>query len=286
LRQASQRKLEVSDLSFLRYQIAFLKGDEAGMQREATQARGKSGLEDWMSNLGALALAYSGHLEEAKKMSRRATEFAQQEDYRETPALIETQSALREAFFGNVAAAKQRATAALALSKSRDVQYAVAFTLALSGDYSRSQALTDDLPRRFPEDTTVRYTYMPTLRALLALKRGEPARAIELLQTAIPYELGLLGNLYPAYVRGEAYLAARQGREAAAEFRKILDHRGSVLSDPIGALAHLQIGRAYALSGDTASAKTAYKDFLTLWKDADPDIPILKQAKAEYAKLQ
>jgi tetratricopeptide (TPR) repeat protein len=161
LRQASQRKLEVSDLSFLRYQIAFLKGDEAGMQREATQARGKSGLEDWMSNLGALALAYSGHLEEAKKMSRRATEFAQQEDYRETPALIETQSALREAFFGNVAAAKQRATAALALSKSRDVQYAVAFALALSGDYSRSQALTDDLPRRFPEDTTVRI-HMPT----------------------------------------------------------------------------------------------------------------------------
>jgi eukaryotic-like serine/threonine-protein kinase len=286
LRLASQRKLEVPDFAFLRYNIAFLKGNAAGMQREAAKARGRPGLEDWMSNLDALVLAYSGHLEEARKMSRRATEFAQQEDYRETAALIETQSALREAFFGNVAAARQRATAALALSKSRDVQYTVAFALALSGDYSRSQTLMDDLSKRFPEDTTVRFTYMPTLGALLALKHGEPARAVELLQTAIPYEVGLLGNLYPAYVRGEAYLAARQGQEAIAEFQKILDHRGSVLSDPIGALAHLQIGRAYALSGDTARAKTAYNDFLTLWKDADPDIPILKQAKAEYAKLQ
>jgi tetratricopeptide (TPR) repeat protein len=219
-------------------------------------------------------------------MSRRATEFAQQENYRESAALIETQSALREAFVGNVPEARQTAMLALALSKTRDVQYAVAFALALSGDYSRSQALTDDLSKRLPEDTTVRFTYMPTLRALLALKHGEPAKAVELLQTAIPYEVGLLGNLYPAYVRGEAYLAARQGREAAAEFQKILDHRGSVVSDPIGALAHLQIGRAYEIASDSAKAKAAYQDFLNLWKDADPDIPILKQAKAEYAKLQ
>jgi tetratricopeptide (TPR) repeat protein len=286
LRQAWQRKLEVPDFSFLRYQIAFLKGDEAGMRREAAKARGKPGLEDWISNLDALVLAYSGHLEEARRMSRRATEFAQQEDYRETAALIETQSALREAFFGNVAAARQRATAALALSKSRDVQYAVTFALALSGDYSRSQTLMDDLSKRFPEDTTVRFTYMPTLGALLALKHGEPVRAVELLQTAIPYEVGLLGNLYPAYVRGEAYLAARQGQAAIAEFQKILDHRGSVLSDPIGSLAHVQIGRSYEMAGDKDKARIAYKDFLTLWKDADPDIPILKAAKAEYAKLQ
>ena len=286
LRQASQRKLEVRDFSFLRYNIAFLKGDEAGMERETEQARGKPGLDDWMSNLDALVLAYSGHLDEARKMSRRAIEFAQQENYRESAALIETQSALREAFFGNVPEARQTAMSALALSKTRDVQYAVAFALALSGDYSRSQALTDDLSKRLPEDTTVRFTYMPTLRALLALKHGEPAKAVELLQTAIPYEVGLLGNLYPAYVRGEAYLAARQGREAAAEFQKILDHRGSVVSDPIGALAHLQIARAYGMQDDTAKTKAAYQDFLTLWKDADPDIPILKQAKAEYAKLQ
>jgi eukaryotic-like serine/threonine-protein kinase len=286
LQQAAQHKLEVPDFSFLRYNIAFLKGDRAGMRREAGQARGKAGLEDWMSNSDALVLAYFGHLEEARKMARQATEFAQQEDHRETAALFETQSTLREAFLGHVDAARKRATAALALSKSRDVEYAVAFALALSGEYARSQTLTDDLSKRFPEDTTVRFVYMPTLGALLALKHGEPARAVELLQTAMPYEVGLLGNLYPAYVRGEAYLAARQGQEAIAEFQKIIDHRGSVLSDPIGALAHLQIGRAYEMAGDPDKAKAAYRDFLTLWKDADPDIPLLKQAKAEYAKVQ
>jgi tetratricopeptide (TPR) repeat protein len=219
-------------------------------------------------------------------MSRRATEFAQQEDHREMAALFETQAALREAFFGNVGAAKQKAMDALAFSRSRDVQYAAAFALALSGDYSRSQTLIDDLPKLFPEGTTVGFTYMPTLRALLALKDGEPVSAIELLQTAIPYELRLVANLYPAYARGQAHLVARQGREAAAGFQKILDHRGSVRSDPIGALANLQIGRAYEMAGDPAKAKAAYKEFLMLWKDADPDVPILKEAKAEYAKLQ
>ena len=185
---------------------------------------------------------------------------------------------------------------ALELSKSRDVAFGAGFALALSGDSSRSQALTEDLSRRLPEDTRVQFTYAPTLRALLALNHSQPSKALELLQTTIPYELGspnkggsefLLGagNLYPAYVRGLAYLAAHQGAEAAGEFQKILDHRGIVLSDPIGALAHLQLGRAYALSGDKTKAKSAYQDFLTLWKDADPDIPILKQAKAEYANL-
>ena len=184
--------------------------------------------------------------------------------------------------------------AALELSKDREVEYGAAFALALSGDSSRSQTLANDLESRFPEDTSVRFSYLPALRALLALNHGEPAKAIELLQIAVPYELGAprsshtwyFGALYPVYVRGEAYLAARQGAEAAAEFQKILDHRGIVVSDPIGALAHLQLGRAFALSGDKAKAKAAYQDFLTLWKDADPDIPILKQAKAEYAKLQ
>jgi eukaryotic-like serine/threonine-protein kinase len=255
------------------------------MEREAAQARGKSGVEDSMANSEGFVLAYSGHLEEARKMSRRAADLARQADQRETAALYETEAALREAFVGTAFAAKQRAMAVFGLSKSRDVEYGAAFALALSGDSSLSQTLTDDLSRRFPEDTTVRFTYMPTLRALLALNHNEPSNAIELLQTAIPYEMGA-GTLYPAYVRGEAYLAARQGREAAVEFQKILDHRGIVVSDPVGALAHLQLGRAYALSGDKTKAKTAYQDFLALWKDADPDIPILKQAKAEYAKLQ
>ena len=227
-------------------------------------------------------------------MSRRAADLAQQAAQRERAALYETGAALWEAFFGNASAARQSATAALELSKDRDVEYGAAFALALSGDSSRSQTLANDLERRFPEDTSVRFSYLPALRALLALNHGEPSKAIELLQIAAPYELGaprssfhgFFGALYPVYVRGEAYLAAHQGAEAAAEFQKILDHRGIVVSDPIGALAHLQLGRAFALSGDKTKAKTAYQDFLTLWKDADPDIPILKQAKAEYAKLQ
>ncbi len=184
--------------------------------------------------------------------------------------------------------------AALKLFKGRDVEYGAAFALALSGDSSRSETLADDLERRFPEDTAVRFSYLPALRAVLALKHGEPAKAIELLQIAVPYELGappssffgFFGALYPVYVRGQGYLAAHQGAEAATEFQKILDHRGIVVSDPIGALAHLQLGRAYAVRGDTTKARAAYEDFLSLWKDADPDIPILKQAKAEYAKLQ
>jgi eukaryotic-like serine/threonine-protein kinase len=297
LRRASQRKLEIPDFLVQRYAIAFLKGDNAAMEREVAQAKEKPRMEDWMSAAQGFVLAYSGRLLEARKMSRRAVDLAREAERRETEAFYETDEAVREALFGNASTARQRAMAALALSNSRDVEYGVAFALALSGDSSRSQTLTDDLLSRFPEDTKVRFTFAPTLHALLALNRKEPSKAVELLQTTIPYEDGILssggseqllglGNLYPAYVRGEAYLAAHQGREAAVEFQKILDHRGIVVSDPIGALAHLQLGRADVLSADKDKARAAYKDFLTLWKDADPDIPILKEAKAEYAKLQ
>ena len=195
---------------------------------------------------------------------------------------------------GNAAEAKKNATAALALSKGRDVEYAAGLALALSGDSARSQPLADDLEKRFPEDTFAKFTYVPVLRALSALERGKPTDSVERLQIALPYELAVnglnfnhyyLGGLHSAYVRGEALLAAHRYPEAAAEFQKILDHRGIVGADPIGALAHLQLGRAFALSGDTIKAKAAYQDFLTLWKDADPDVPILRQAKAEYAKL-
>jgi eukaryotic-like serine/threonine-protein kinase len=287
LQRAFERKLEIPDFFVQRYAIAFLRGDKARMEREAAQAQGKPGVEDSMANSQGFVLAYSGHLEEARKMSQRAAALARQADHQETTALYEMGAAMREALFGNAPEARQRAMAAVGLSKSRDVEYGVAFALALSGASSRSQTLADDLSRRFPEDTTVGFTYIPTLRALLALNHSKPLNAIELLQTAIPYELGMeVGSLYPAYVRGEAYLAAHQGREAAVEFLKILDNRGIVVSDPIGALAHLQLGRAYAVSGDKTNAKTAYQNFLTLWKDADQDIPILKQAEAEYAKLQ
>jgi hypothetical protein len=199
-----------------------------------------------------------------------------------------------QALFGNATEAKRTALTALSLSDGRDVAYASGFALALSGDNSRPQTIARDLENNFPEETAVRFSSVPTLRALLALNRKEPGKAIEALQVAIPHELGLpriafgvfFGALYPAYVRGLAFLAANQGAEAAAEFEKILNHRGIVLADPVGALAHLQLGRALAISGDKAKATAAYQDFLAAWKDADADIPILIQAKAEYARLQ
>jgi DNA-binding winged helix-turn-helix (wHTH) protein len=297
LQRAAERKLDIPDFYVQRSVLAFLKDDKTGMEREAAQSRERPGADDWMSNSEGFELAYSGHLEAARKMSQLAADLAGKTERRETEALYEADAAVREALFGNVSTARQRAADALELSRSRDVAYGAGFALALSGDSSRSQALTEDLSKLLPEDTRVQFTYAPTLRALLALNHKQPPKALELLQTTIPYELGspnnggsefLLGagSLYPAYVRGLAYLAAHQGAEAAGEFQKILDHRGIVLSDPIGALAYLQLGRASALSGDKTKAKSAYQDFLTLWKDADVDIPILRQAKAEYAKLQ
>jgi len=293
LQRAYQRDLKSPELAVQQYLVGFWRDDKAKMQKDVAEAQGKSGMEDLISNSQALALAYSGHLVEARRMSERASDLAQKAGHRGMAALYEVQAALRESLFGNKIAAEQRAVAALGLSKSRDVQYGAAFALALAGDYPRSQALTNDLANRFPNDTTARFSYVPTLRAVLALKRGEPLRAIELLQTAIPYEFGTApgilydsGNFYAVYVRGQSYLAAHQNRDAAREFQNILDHRGIVLSDPIGALAHLYVGRAYAIGGDTAKAKAAYQDFLTLWKDADPNIPIVTQAKVGYAKLQ
>jgi tetratricopeptide (TPR) repeat protein len=293
VRRASERKIEIPPLALLRYDIAFLKGDNENMQREVAAARGKSGAEELISDHRAFALAYAGHLQEATKMLRRAIDLAQQAPHREKAAVFETRAALWEAFYGNAPTAKPAAMAALALAKNREVQYGAALALAIAGDSSQAQTLTNDLESSFPEDTSVKFSYLPTVRAFLALNHGDPAKAIELLQVAVPYELGqprstqtgFFGALYPVFARGQAYLVARQGAEAAREFQKILDRPGIMIGDPIGVLAHLQLGRAYAMQGDIAKAKAAYEDFLTLWKDADPDIPILKQAKAEYAKL-
>jgi tetratricopeptide (TPR) repeat protein len=201
---------------------------------------------------------------------------------------------VREAFFGNLPEAKKSATATLEQSKDRAVEYGSALALAMSGDSSRSEILANDLDIRFPEDTAVQFSYLPVVRARLALNRGDASKAIELLRMAVPHELGvppsaisgLFGALYPIYMRGEAYLAEHRGAEAAAEFKKVLDHPGIVVADPIGAMAHLQLGRALAVSGDKAKANIAYQDFFALWKNADRDIPVLAQAEAEYAKLQ
>jgi tetratricopeptide (TPR) repeat protein len=294
IRGASEQKIDNPFLALLRYDVDFLKADTTGMEREVAAAQGKSGIEDWISERQAFALAYSGHMREARKMSQRASDLAQQAGAQETAALSEAWAALTEAFVGNARDARQRAMAALDLARNREAQFGAAFALALTGETSRPQSLASDLEENFPEDTSVKFNYLPSVRGLVALNQREPPKAVEMLQAAVPYELGVprsslngfFGALYAVFVRGQAYLGARQGAEAAAEFQKILNHRGIVVGDPISALARRQLGRAFALSGDKTKAKAAYQDFLTLWKDADPDIPILKQAKAEYAKLQ
>jgi eukaryotic-like serine/threonine-protein kinase len=293
LQQAAERKIEFPEFLVLRYYLAFFKGDQAGMERKIALARGKRGSEDWMLHQQAMVLAHSGHIREARTMWQRAAALAQQTGDRERAAIFEAAAAVCEAHLGNAASAKRRALAALEFGKGRDVEYAAAFALALSGDASGSQKLSDDLVRRFPEDTAVQFGYLPTLRALYALAHQDPSSALERLQVALPYDLALpgtgffarFGGLYPSYIRGMAYLEAGRSAETAREFQKILDNRGIVFADPIGALAHLQIGRAFAMSRDKTKAKAAYQDFLRLWKDADPDIPVLKDAKAEFAKL-
>jgi eukaryotic-like serine/threonine-protein kinase len=291
--EEAHAKGQDSDLETVLYGIAFYRDDTAGMARQVARATRAPGEDDLLLAMEADTSAYFGNLGKARELTRRAGESAELAAEKETAACFYAVAALREALFANAAKARQQATTAKRGSAGRDRHYAVALALAYAGDANRAQALADDLGTRFPEDTIVQVNYLPTLRAKLALLHSNPQQALVILGAASPYELGLPSlnyynwpNLYPVYVRGEAYLAAHQGKEAAAEFQKILDHRGIVLNEPIGALAHLQLGRAYALQGDTAKGRAAYQDFLTLWKNADPDIPILKQAKAEYAKLQ
>jgi DNA-binding winged helix-turn-helix (wHTH) protein len=281
-----------SNLAPILYAIAFYRDDTAGLARHAASAAGKPGEEDFLLALQADTAAYFGHLGQAREFSRQAVGSAERTGKRETATSYYVVSALREALFGNTEKARQ-AVIGRKPSVGHDTDYGFALALAYAGEANEAQVLAGDLNKRFPEDTVIQFIYQPTLQAKLALSRANPQQALDHLRVAAPYELGLPAfsfynwpNLYPVYVRGEAYLAAHQGREAAAEFQKILDHRGIVLNEPIGALAHLQLGRAFAMSGDTAKARAAYQDFLTLWKDADPDIPILKEAKTEYAKLQ
>jgi hypothetical protein len=287
--EAQAKNFDCSLLRFNLYELAFLKNDVAGMARQADLAAGNPAAEGWLLGEEANTAAYSGKLREAGEIAHRAIAAAERAENKELAAWHEARAATREALFGNPQTARQRAAAALALSRSRETECGVALALTFSGDTDRVRRLADDLGRRFPEDTIVQFTCLPMLHAQLALNRNNAPEAIEALQSARLYEMGNSSFaliLYPAYVRGQAYLANHQFSDAVMEFHKILDEPGVVLNSPIGALAHLQIGRAYAMQGDAAKAKGAYQDFLTLWKDADLDIPILKQAKAEYAKLQ
>jgi hypothetical protein len=217
---------------------------------------------------------------------RRAVESATRADEKETAAFYRACAAYWESLAGNADLAKQQAQAAVALSNGRDVEGLSALALARAGDSAQATHLADDLGKRFPQDTLVQSGYLPMIHGAMALASGNAAKAVDALAPAAPYELGAGFPGYPAYLRGQAYLKLRQGSAAAAEFQKIIDHPGATVNDPTGAVARLGLARAYALSGDTAKARIAYQDFFALWKNADPDLPIYKEAKAEYAKLQ
>jgi len=290
--EAQERKLDSPYLRAAMYQLSFLKNDAAGMAQHVAWATGKPGIEDALLGMEADTAAYSGHVRRAEELTKQAVDSAVRADQKETAASYEAEAGARQAFFGNPAAAKRHAETALAMSNGRDVEYIAGVALGEAGDGARVEALLADFAKRFPEDTLARFLYAPTLRALLELSRHEPAKAISELQPVVPYELGQASTsstisvaLYPVYVRAAAYLAGKQGKEALAEYQKIMDNRGVVINGPIGVLAHLGQGRAHALDGDPAKAKIAYQDFLAAWKDADPDIPLLAEGKKEYSSL-
>jgi eukaryotic-like serine/threonine-protein kinase len=294
LRRAAERGIGRDELIFWRYYLAFFRGDEETMARQAVFLEQRREVEDLFSHIQAIVLAHSGRLREAGQMWQHAIDLAMQTGDRGKAALYQSAAALCEARAGYLADSRRRAQAALDLSKGRDVVYASAVALALSGDSGLSRGIANQLAQRFPEDTIVQRQYLPTLRALVALSDGNPAHALQELEASRLYELaepgtqiyGDFGGLYPVDARGQAYLAAHEPAQAAAEFQKILDHHWIALADPVTALAHLELARAYWQAGDKAKAKAASKEFLVLWNSADPDIPILQQAKAEDVKLQ
>jgi eukaryotic-like serine/threonine-protein kinase len=289
--EAEKNNLAGDFLHYYIYQIAFLKRDRAGMERQVTWSSGKPGIEDALLSFQSDTEAYYGRLTQARDYSRRAVDAAVRSDAKESAALWQVNEALREAEFGNVSLARQDVAAALKISPGRNVKLLSSLTLARSGETAQAKALADELEKDHPSDTVLKVLWLPTVRAALDLNANNSTQALESLEAPAPYELGepeqfQLGTMYPVYVRGVAYLAAHNGTAAAAQFQRILDHPGITINFPTGVLAHLQLGRAYAIAGDTTKAKAAYQDFFTLWKDADPDVPILKQARAEYAKLQ
>jgi serine/threonine protein kinase/tetratricopeptide (TPR) repeat protein len=295
IQDALTRKLDSDALHLSLYGIAFSRGDRQAMEEQSTWLESKSDFENEGLGLEADTEAYSGRLRKARELTKRAVDSAVRNDNKEGGALLEGIAALREATFGNASEARQDASDALKLAPaSRGVQIEAALALAMIGDAVPAESLGQDLAKRFPLDTHMQSLWLPAIQAQLALDRRNPAAAISLLPSgtraerlelgAIPF-LPNVSCMYSPYIRGQAYLAAGQGNSAAVEFQKILDHKGIVWNCSSGALARLGLARAWAIAGDKERAKAAYGEFFTLWKDADSDIPILKAAKAEYAKL-
>ena len=292
-RQSIERKMEYQFLHDDMYEIAFLENDAEEMRRQVAAVTGKTGVEDILFSHESDTEAFHGRLARARQLTGQAVASALHAEEKETAALWHLNSALREAELGNVERARQEVNGGLQLASTRDVKTLAAVALACTGDTSRALALSDDLHKHFPVYTTLNDYWLPVIRAYVELRSQHADRAVKLLEEVAPYDLAFpgpqyteSGQMYPPYVRGQAYLAVRHGNEAAAEFQKFIDHRTIVANSPLASLARLGLARAYVLQHDTAKARTVYQDFLALWKDADPDIPILKQAKAEYAKLQ
>ena len=288
--EACSRKLDGRYVRQTSYWLAFLRGDVAQMEEQLAWAAGKPGDEDALLSLQSDTEAYYGRLSKARDLTRRAVNSSVRAQSNETAALWQVNSALREAELGNTASAKQGIMAALELSPGRDVKVIAAFTLARAGDDTRAKALAIELENRYPTETLMKLYWLPAINAAIELNQGNASQALKDLEAARPYELGGAGTtinyIYPAYLRGRAYLSTHNAKAAATEFQKLLDHPGIVLNFVTGALAHLQLGRAYATAGDTDKAKKAYQDFFALWKDADSEIPVLSQARAEYANLR
>jgi eukaryotic-like serine/threonine-protein kinase len=275
--------LDDAELHLLLAQLAFLRGDTTEMDRQFTLGTSQPGFENLAFAFQADVQASAGRLSKAREFFRRAVESAQRNSLKEPAATWRAATAVREAYFGNRERARQQAATALAITSGLNVQPQAALAFALAGDATRAQAVAADLAKRYPKNIVISSHYVPTIRAVVELNRGNAATALDLLQAPAPYEAQYCMDA--AYTRGQAYLASHQGNAAAAEFQKMLDHRGLMSVCPLSSLAHLGLGRARALSDDTAGARTAYQDFFGLWKDADSDIPILHDAKSEYAKL-
>jgi len=294
-RKAAERHLEIPEFFTQRYANAFLKGDREGMAREIAATRGKPGVEEWVDYVDAISLARSGQLRKAQRQALHAADVAEQSSEKERAALFRAGAALWAGFLGDKLSAREVAETALKLSNGRDVEYGAAFALAMGGDFAAARRLTKDLEARFAEDSAVRFNYVPVLRAAVALGgESAPGRAFEALQSTAEYDegappsiaVGFFGALYPPYLRGLALLELHKGSEAAVEFRKLAKWRGVVGNDPVGAVSRLQLARALAAAGDSVGTRHAYDEFLTLWKDADPDLPISREAKAEYQRMK
>jgi tetratricopeptide (TPR) repeat protein/predicted Ser/Thr protein kinase len=289
LDDAAARHLATDQLSLGRYELAFLNDDTKEMQQLVTEATGKLGEEDQLFSIHGDTAVFHGRMRESREWTRRAIEAATHNGDSEAGAGYYVEEGLQEVEVGNLQEARRDVESGLKLSTNRDTELESALALARIGDSARVQTMTGDLRKRFPSDTMVNSYWLPVIEASLALSQGNHQRAVELLQGTAPYELttSLWGSmLFSIHVRGQAYLMARDGAAAGGEFQRMISHRCAVGNRAQGALAHLGLGRAYVISGDKEKARAAYQDFLTLWKDADPDVPVLKQARAEYDKLK